>query len=414
MIVKNESAVIRRCLDSVKGIIDYWVIVDTGSDDGTQAIIQECLQDIPGELHERSWVNFAHNRNEALALGKERGDYLLFIDADEWLVYRDALQLPELTEDFYAAAYHHGSSISQRVLFVNGRFDWKWDGVIHESIDCLFAHRGHFLEEAYIQATHDGFRSKDLQKKYLMDAQVMEEALQNDPQNTRYIYHLAGTYEAAKEYELALKYFDQRIAINDSNFEIYYSLYRLGIIQQHLGMPPEVFLKSFVKAYLFRPTRAEPFFSLANYYMGIKCHILGYLFSKSAISISDTNDFYYNQFKINEYGLYYQLAECAAAIGEFQEAYEALRHLLAVETLPPDIREASEKNIALPVFDPFRNQIYTEHASQIGFRRRRQPLSSSPPASPNLFKLGCFGASKPGSNSGRLLAQFPIFESRSV
>ena len=36
MIVKNEQPVIRRCLASVKEMIDYWVIVDTGSTDGTQ------------------------------------------------------------------------------------------------------------------------------------------------------------------------------------------------------------------------------------------------------------------------------------------------------------------------------------------------------------------------------------------
>lgn len=58
MIVRNEAAVVRRCLASVKHLIDYWVIIDTGSDDGTQQIIREFLQEIPGELHERPWIDF--------------------------------------------------------------------------------------------------------------------------------------------------------------------------------------------------------------------------------------------------------------------------------------------------------------------------------------------------------------------
>ena len=46
MIVKNEAHVIERCLQSVKSIIDYWVIVDTGSTDGTQKIIKKYLKNM--------------------------------------------------------------------------------------------------------------------------------------------------------------------------------------------------------------------------------------------------------------------------------------------------------------------------------------------------------------------------------
>src|ERR1700684_4676552 len=101
MIVKNEAPVIRRCLDSVRPIIDHWVIVDTGSADGTQDIIREVLKDLPGELHERPWRDFAHNRSEALSLARPHGDYSLIIDADDALELPTAFQLAELTEDSY-------------------------------------------------------------------------------------------------------------------------------------------------------------------------------------------------------------------------------------------------------------------------------------------------------------------------
>jgi hypothetical protein len=68
MIVKDEAPVIARCLASVRPIIDYWIIVDTGSTDGTPAIVRKVLGDLPGELYERPWLDFVHNRSEALFL----------------------------------------------------------------------------------------------------------------------------------------------------------------------------------------------------------------------------------------------------------------------------------------------------------------------------------------------------------
>ena len=66
MIVKNEASIIVDTLNNILAHIriDYWVIADTGSDDGTQDIIQAFFQQhgIPGELLQHEWKNFGHNR----------------------------------------------------------------------------------------------------------------------------------------------------------------------------------------------------------------------------------------------------------------------------------------------------------------------------------------------------------------
>src|SRR5271170_520255 len=91
MIVKNEAAVITRCLDSVRPLIDYVLIEDTGSSDGTQQIIQDYLQrnDLPGEVFEVSWQDFGTNRSLALTRLRETAkiDYALIMDADDRLVF---------------------------------------------------------------------------------------------------------------------------------------------------------------------------------------------------------------------------------------------------------------------------------------------------------------------------------------
>src|SRR6478609_6096449 len=85
MIVKNEEAVLARCLASVKSLISHWVIVDTGSTDRTREVARQALEGIPGEVVGRPWKNFGHNRSEALELAREHGDYMLVIDADDTL-----------------------------------------------------------------------------------------------------------------------------------------------------------------------------------------------------------------------------------------------------------------------------------------------------------------------------------------
>ncbi len=68
MIVRNEVGVLARCLDSVRPWIDHWLVVDTGSVDGTQELVGQLLDGIPGSVHERPWRNFGDNRTEALEL----------------------------------------------------------------------------------------------------------------------------------------------------------------------------------------------------------------------------------------------------------------------------------------------------------------------------------------------------------
>ena len=132
MIVKNETEVIRRCLGSSKPLIDYWVIVDTGSTDGTQEMIKDFMKDIPGELHERPWKNFAHNRNEALELAKGKADYVLIIDADDVFEYPSDYKWPELKMDGYFIQVQDCGTNYERFHLISNHIKWKWEGVLHE------------------------------------------------------------------------------------------------------------------------------------------------------------------------------------------------------------------------------------------------------------------------------------------
>ena len=313
MIVKNESKVIHRCLASVKNLIDYWVVVDTGSTDGTQKIIEESMSGIPGRLYERPWVHFAHNRNEALALAKNKGDYLLFIDADDYLKTSDQFVMPDLNYDCYAIEFLHGGCRSVQVLFANNRIDWKWEGVVHETIDYSEA-SGTFLKEIVKHSGLDGNRSGDMTKKYLRDAQLLETALKDEPDHSRNVFHLAGCYEAAEQNELALKNYEKRTTMQGDVLEHFFSLYRIGALQEKMNMNSELFINSYLKSFLYRPHRVEPLYCLANYFIRTNCPVLGYLIARFALTIPFWDDFYFTQYQIYEYGVKNQFVECAAKL----------------------------------------------------------------------------------------------------
>lgn len=346
MIVKNESAVIQRCLESVKSLIDYWVIVDTGSTDQTKQIIQEYLKDIPGELYERPWIDFAANRNDALQLAKTKADYLLFIDADDYLVFSEPDHWPNLEKDCYTVDFIHGSCRSERALICKSSLEWNWEGVIHEVIDYSRASQEHLSHVIYM-TTPKGSRSSDMVEKFRKDAEVLAEALKTDPKNSRYVFQLAGCLEAAGDDEKALKYFSERSQMGEWKMEVFISLYRMGIIQQRLSFPADQYIQNFVQAFRICPTRAEPLYCLADHYMNTQQYLLGYLLSKFALSLPPQTDHYFTQFKVYEYGLLSQLAECAFRINQYQESYEALNQLLAKKNLPEDLRKNSEEKIRL-------------------------------------------------------------------
>lgn len=99
MIVKNESAVLARCLDSIADLMDEIIIVDTGSTDNTKEIAAQYTS----RIYDFKWTSdFSAARN--FSFSKATMEYIYTADADEilddanrerFLRLKDAL-LPEI------------------------------------------------------------------------------------------------------------------------------------------------------------------------------------------------------------------------------------------------------------------------------------------------------------------------------
>lgn len=344
MIVKNESKVIQRALATVKPIIDYWIIIDTGSTDGTQQIIQEFMKDIPGELHEKPWKNFEYNRNQALELARDKSEYILLIDADEILEFETDFKMPYLNLDSYTSIILDAGTQYDRHLLINNKLNWQWHGVLHEYLDSSQAKTVGRLQGIKKISNREGARSAD-PKKYQKDAQILENALKEDPNNSRYIFYLAQSYKDAGDYAPALKNFEKRIKMGGWDQEIFYSMLQIARLQEILNFSSEIFIKSYYDAYHYRPKRVEPLYYLAKYYRRKNDFASAYLITSIGISVPFPNDILFLEKWIYDYDMQLEHSIDAYWIGKYEECQQISNQLLTKENISQNIKDIVESNL---------------------------------------------------------------------
>ena len=141
MIVKDEQAVLGRCLDSVQGIADEIIVVDTGSADRTKEIAAAY-----GQVQDFEWCDdFSAARNFSFAQASM--DYILWLDADDVIEPEDREKFLQLkseldgTADMVMLPYHTAFDAQGKAVFTYYRerllrreAGFRWQGAVHECI----------------------------------------------------------------------------------------------------------------------------------------------------------------------------------------------------------------------------------------------------------------------------------------
>src|SRR5271169_7230811 len=186
MIVKNEANVITRCLDSARPLIDYVLVEDTGSTDGTQDIVREWLgrNNMPGLVIEEPWQDFAYNRSHALeTLRKvETVDYAGVMDPDNQLVLEvgfDPVAFKEVMQhDIYWVQIRHGILRWRLPYLFAIHLPLRFIGVVHEALSLerpVTELRETIAQGFYVQTGREGWRNNN-PRKYQDDAALLEKA----------------------------------------------------------------------------------------------------------------------------------------------------------------------------------------------------------------------------------------------
>jgi glycosyltransferase involved in cell wall biosynthesis len=339
MIVKNEAPVIRRCLDSVRSIIDYWVIVDTGSTDGTQGLVREHLKDVPGELHERPWRDFAHNRSEALTLARPHGDYALIIDADDTLEIPAGFRLPELSADSYTLDIHDTDVRYRRIQLVRNALPWRYQGVLHEYPTCDGSRPAGHLGIVF-RRNHDGARRRD-PETYRKDAAILERELltETDPfLIARYAFYLAKSYRDLADKPKAIEAYLRRAELGHWDQEVFFSLYQAAKLKDELGHPATEVIALYLRASDVCPGRAEALHGASRLCRIAGRNQEGYEIAKRGRALTVPPDGLFVEPWIYDYALLDEYAVNAYWSGHYHDCLDACVKLLGSPLCPAEHR----------------------------------------------------------------------------
>jgi len=351
MIVKNEAHVIERCISSVRPIIDAYLIVDTGSEDGTQDVIRRVLADLPGEVVDRPWVDFAANRTEALELARPFGDYSLMIDADVECVIEAGVDPVEFRKSLIADVYrvmlrdyihYHRPQISSTHL------PFRYRGVLHEFLVIPEeATEGGVLETISYRSHSDGARWST-PDKYVDDSALLARAVATgqDPElNDRYMFYLAQSLRDAGAFHAAESVYRSRAQMGGWVEETYISWLNHARMLKALDRPLGEILESLAKAQEAIPTRAEAWCDAAKYSREAGLMQSAFVYARRAVEIPRPADALFLEVDVYEWRALHEYSIAAYYVGDYVGGIRACHRLLYADKMPPAERAATEENL---------------------------------------------------------------------
>jgi predicted GH43/DUF377 family glycosyl hydrolase len=325
MIVRNEAAIISRCLDAALPHVDGYVVCDTGSTDRTIELVSQAAARFarPGRVIEHAWRDFGHNRTlsarEGRAWAQAQGwpldlTYLLFLDADMIVRADGRLDRQSLTAPAYSIAQDDGTLRYYNTRLACLSREWEAVGVTHEywrpAGNGVAPQR---LEALWIQDAADGgSRSEKLER----DIRLLTGALREDPGNLRHMFYLAQSFYDAGQMAGAADWYARRWAAGGWAEERWYARYREGLCLLQLG-EHERGVGTLLAAFGERAARAEPLHALARHYREQSQHHLALLFARSGLDVPyPVNDTLFVSTGVYDWQLWEEIMIAAYYTGE--------------------------------------------------------------------------------------------------
>ena len=244
MIVRDEEKLLSQCLDSIKGIIDEIILVDTGSVDRTMDIACE----YEAKVFEHPWQrDFAYHRNQAFDYAT--GDWMLVIDPDEELAPIKATKekLKErftgLPKNVYALVFTlknksqagNITSTSQSLRFFRNSVGVKYEGYVHNY--AVLPSGGHAAPSDFVMY-HYGYDldEETMRRKFDRSSTLLYKRLRENPDDYEACYFLCNLLALHEKWDEAIKYGQMALNLLPETFKKNYKLTSFASLYHTLGM----------------------------------------------------------------------------------------------------------------------------------------------------------------------------------
>jgi len=195
--------------------------------------------------------------------------------------------------------------------------------------------------------TYNLFKHKAAQERDWLLAKV-----KRNPEDAQSVFFLAETYFRMEDFVNARRWCERRVEMGGCDEEVYWGMYRLAESMSNLGEPWPDVQEAYLKAWEFRPTRAEALHAIAFRYRNEQRYKCAYQFAQRAAEIPfPEKDLFVPRYAdIYAWRATDEQAVCASWIGRHAEAFTLCRDLVARPDLPEPDRQriAANRDFSVP------------------------------------------------------------------
>lgn len=217
MIAKNEEDVIARCIESYLAIVDEVIVVDTGSTDKTADVAKS----LGAKIFHYSWNDdFAAAKN--FAISKTKGDWIIFLDADEYFAPHAAQNVRSFLRNLDKSI----NSVACRMINIDNQSGKVLDELTHvrifkndkkiiyvNPIHEMLQHSGKgkkmhalFADPKEILIYHTGYSYNNRQEKAQRNLALLLKELPQAPNKPAYYQYISDCYFGLEDWENVIKY----------------------------------------------------------------------------------------------------------------------------------------------------------------------------------------------------------------